>query len=248
MQCPAVPYAWQESGGKGGTSFLQSVDARGGKGDEGLGAILARQLQAGAGQLQPPTEASASYGIFVEANEAQLASASRRETPPFTTLAWSVPTSGARLPPAARTLLGRTVCVVVVVGNYPGNGHTPELFLADFTDPTKAHPSLRLLARTGGLADAIVTHVMTLRGPPGYEAALRSMRSVRARELAAGGIHNPSFPLSGDFFADLTSAAHVGANKRNKARPRIHPSDAAWQAAHGKRAAPEHAVGLADAP
>jgi hypothetical protein len=105
-----------------------------------------------------------------------------------------------------------------------------------------------LLARTGGLVDAIVTHVMTLRGAPGYDAALRSMRSVPAREIAAGGINNPSFLLSGDFFADLTSAAHVGPNELNKARPRTHPSDAAWQAAHGKRAAPEHAVGLADAP
>ena len=248
MQRPAVPYEWQAVGGNGWTSFLASVDARGGKSGEGLGAILALQLQARAGQSQPPTEGSTSYGIFVEANEAQYAAARRRETPPFTTLAWSVPTIGARLPPDASTLLGRTVRVMVVVGNYPGNGHTPKLFLADFTEPTKAHPSLRLLARTGGLVDAIVAHVMSLHGASGYDAALRSMRSVPAREIAAGGIHNPSFPLSGDFFADLTSAAHVGANERNKARPRTHPSDAAWQAAHGERAAPEHAVGLADAP
>ena len=51
-----------------------------------------------------------------------------------------------------------------------------------------------------------------------YGAEVEAIKSSARHTLPNGGISNPSLPLPGNFFADMTSATHVGAAKLNKAR------------------------------
>ncbi len=198
-------------------TFLQRVDAcSGGR----LGAALQAQLEASVGKPQPTIEISAAFRICVEANKKQLDAASLRPAPHGTTLAWSVPTIGSPIPTSAANELKATTADKMCMGNYPGNNHTPELFLADFhsEDAPAPHPSLQLLARTPQLAEMLVAAAMETRGVAGYGAEVEAIKSSARQTLPNGGISNPSLPLPGNFFADFTSATHVGAGDLNKAR------------------------------
>ena len=197
-------------------TLLQRVDAcSGGR----LGAALQAQLEASVGKPQPTIETSAAFGICVEANKKQLDAARQRPAPPGTTLAWSEPTIGSPIPASAADELKATAAVKMCVGNYPGNKHTPKLFLADFhSEDAPAHPSLRLLALPAKLAEMLVAAAMKTRGVAGYGAEVEAIKSSARQTLPNGGISNPSLPLPGNFFADMKSATHVGAAKLNKAR------------------------------
>jgi len=198
-------------------TFLQRVDAcSGGQ----LGAALQAQLEASVGKPQPTIEISAAFRICVETNEEQLAAARLRPALPGTELAWSVPTIGSPIPTSAANELKATTAVNLCMANYPGNKHTPELFLDDFRSKAAPapHPSLQLLARTPQLAEMLVAAAMETRGVAGYGAEVKAIKSSARQTLRNGGISNPSLPLLGHFFTDITSATPVGAGDLNKAR------------------------------
>jgi len=208
-----------------GCGLLERIDAKtGGR----LGAALRAQMngpQHGAGDR--------SFNICVKAAQRQLAAANLRKPPPNTTLASSVPVQGRRISSVAMRTLGGNQAVIDYACNYPGNKQTPKDWLAP---AGAAHPTVKLFLRPMALADKVLEAAMETTGLGGHAAEMQHAGAGRAELLPIGAIFNPTLPLCNGRMFDLTSAAHVGANKDNKVRP-PHLALRAFRADFGARCA-----------